>query len=205
MALLNHVMGIILKPKHEWLVIKEKNISTNQLFTGYVAILALLPVIAEFIGNCLIGIKLSEFMGSSFSYRVPIVSGLIYAVVSYFMAFVGIYLSAFIINALAPEFESKQNMNNALKLIAFSYTPVWIAEIFEILQTLSSLKVLGVYGLYLLYLGLEPMMETYSSKRIVFLIVVIFILVVVYMVVNLIVGLFEFSPTYQMINSQIPF
>jgi hypothetical protein len=205
MNLLNHVMGIIIKPKHEWLVIREEPISTNQLFTGYVAILALIPAVAYFIGSCFVGIKLPDFMGSSFSYKVPIVNGLIYAVVSYIMNFVGIYLSAFIINALAPHFESTQNMNNALKLVAFSYTPIWIAGIAAILPALSFLSIFGLYGLYLLYIGLEPMMGTPPVKIIVYLVIVLLVLVVVYMVIGLISSIFVFSPTYQSINSQMPF
>jgi hypothetical protein len=204
MNLLNHVIGIIIKPKHEWEVIKGESISTNQLFTGYVAILALIPVIANFIGSCFIGIKLPDFMGSSFSYKVPIVNGLIYAVVSYVMAFVGVYLSAFIINALAPKFESTQNMNNALKLVAFSYTPVWIAGIAAILPILSFLGIFGLYGLYLLYIGLEPMMETPPVKRTIYFVITLLVLFVVYMVIGVIASLFVFSPTYQSLNSQMP-
>jgi hypothetical protein len=181
MNLLNRVINIITKPKEEWLVIKNENISTKQLFVGYVAILALIPVVARFIGNCFVINK------------VPIVNGLAYAVVSYVMIFVGIYVSAFIINALAPKFESTQNMNNALKLITFSYTPIWIAGIGAILPILGFLSIFGLYGLYLLYIGLEPMMETPPAKRIVYLIISLLVVLVVYMVVFVIIGLFIFS------------
>ena len=182
MNLLNHVIGIILKPKNEWEVIKEESISTKQLFVSYVAILALIPVVARFIGNCFVVNK------------VPMVNGLAYAVVSYVMIFVGIYVSAFIINALAPKFESTQNMNNVLKLVAFSYTPVWIAGIGAILPILGFLSIFGLYGLYLLYIGLEPMMGTPPAKKIVYLIIIsLLVVTVVYMVVFVIIGLFIFS------------
>jgi hypothetical protein len=181
-----------MNPKKEWPAIKEKPISTSQLFTGYVAILALIPAVAYLIGSCLIGINLFGYY-----YRVPFVDGLIYAVVNYILAFVGIYLSAFIINALAPNFESKQNMNNALKLVAFSYTPIWIASIFSILTSLSFLSgLLGLYGLYLLYVGLDIMMETPVAKKIVYLLVVFVVLIIVYVVIGVIVGLVAFTPKY---------
>ena len=206
MNLLNHVIGIIIKPKHEWEVIKGESISTNQLFTGYVAILALIPVIANFIGSCFIGVKLADFMGSSFSYKVPIVNGLIYAVISYVMAFVGVYVSAFIINALAPKFESTQNMNNALKLVAFSYTPIWIAGVSGILlQTLRFLDIFGLYSLYLIYLGIEPMMDTSYANRTFYLLIVLLVLIVVYVVVDEVLKFFVYTPTYQLLNSQMPF
>ena len=196
MALLNHVVGILTKPKNEWLVIREESINTTQLFTGYVAILALIPAVAHFIGQCLIGITTPSIFGlPSYHYTVPISSGIIYAVVSYIMAFVGIYLSAFIINALAPNFESKQNMNNALKLVAFSYTPIWLAGIFSIYPSLGILgSILGLYGLYLLYIGLEPMMATPASKRVVYLLVVFLVMIVVSVVIGIILGIVAWSP-----------
>ena len=175
MNLLNRVIGIITKPNEEWLVIKDENISTKQLFVGYVAILALIPVVAGFIGN--------------FFTRFPVSYGLVGAIVTYIMTFVGIYLSAFIINMLAPNFESTKNMDNALKLVAFSYTPIWIGGIFNIIPSLSVLgSILGLYGLYLLYLGIEPMMATPSAKRISYLVVSLLVLFVVYIIIGAIVG-----------------
>ena len=175
MNLLNRVINIITKPKEEWLVIKDEDISTKQLFVSYVAILALIPAVASFIGN--------------FFTRFPVSYGIGVAIVTYIMTFVGIYLSAFVINLLAPNFESTQNMNNALKLVAFSYTPIWVGGIFNIIPSLSVLgSIFGLYGLYLLYLGIEPMMATPSAKRISYLVVSLLVLFVIYIVIGLIVG-----------------
>jgi hypothetical protein len=195
MNLLNHIVGIITKPKNEWLVIKEEPISASQLYTGYIAILALIPVIATFIGTSLIGVSIFGI-----SYKVPIVSGLITAVISYILSLVGIYLCAFVMNALAPNFESTQNMNNALKLVAFSYTPVWIVGIFSLIPALSLLGILGLYGLYLLYIGLEPMMGTPTPKKVMYLVVTLVIQIVIMVVIGLIVGIFAYKPTYSSIN-----
>ena len=196
MDLLNHVVGILTKPKNEWSVIKEEPINTIQLFKGYIAILALVPAIAYIIGNCIIGIKI-PLGPSSYAYKVPIFYGIIYAIVTYIMAFVGIYLSAFIINALAPNFESTQNMNNALKLITFSYTPVWIASIFSIYTPLYLLGfILSLYGLYILYIGLEPMMGTSAQKRTVYFIVTILVVIIVFAVVGIIVSMSSFTPAH---------
>jgi len=182
MSLLNHITGILLKPKNEWPVIKQESINVNQLFTGYVAILALIPAIASFI----------NLIGHTFKY------GIIYAVVSYIFALVGVYVSAFIINALAPKFESKSNMNNALKLVAFSETPVWIAGIFSIFPPLAVIgSIVSLYALYLLYIGLEPMMETPAHKRTVFFLVTLVVMAVILMVIGgAIVGIVAFRLMY---------
>lgn len=194
MSLLNHAINIITKPKPEWELIKNEPMTITQVFTGYVAILALIPAIASFIGLSLVGIPVPGFF--TYTIKYPIVSGIINAVASYIMAFVGVYVAAYIINALASNFESTPNMENAVKLVAFSYTPAWIVGIFSIYPPLGVLGILGLYSIYLLYLGLEPMMNTPQSKKTVYLIVSIVILIVVYLVIGLVVTLVTPKPSY---------
>ncbi|HRS54739.1 MAG TPA: Yip1 family protein [Bacteroidales bacterium] len=194
MSLLNHAVGIITKPKVEWEAIKNEPMTIAQVFTGYVAILALIPAIASFIGLSLVGVSIPGLI--SYTIKYPIVDGIINAVVSYIMAFVGVYVAAFIINALASNFESTPNMENAVKLVAFSYTPVWIVGIFSIYPVLGVLSILGLYGLYLLYLGLEPMMNTPATKKMAYLIVSIVVLIVVFLVVGLVVNLVTPKPSF---------
>jgi hypothetical protein len=206
MSLLNHASNILTKPKPEWDVIKNEPISNVQLLTGYVAILALIPAIASFIGLCFIGISVPGFVGiSSFTFKYSITEGIIQAVVSYVMSFVGVYAGAFIINALAKNFESTPNMDNALKLVVFSYTPVWLAGIFAIYPPIAFLGIVGLYSLYLLYLGLEPMMNTPQSKKTVYLVVAILVLIVVYFIIGIIVNIATPKPSVNSIMNQMQY
>ncbi|HQJ76311.1 MAG TPA: Yip1 family protein [Candidatus Paceibacterota bacterium] len=194
MSLLNHTVGIITKPKVEWEAIKNEPMTIAQVFTGYVAILALIPAIASFIGLSLVGVSIPGFYNYTIKYSI--VGGLINAAVNYIMAFVGVYVAAFIINALASSFESTPNMENAVKLVAFSYTPVWLVGIFSIYPLLGILGILGLYSIYLLYLGLEPMMNTPATKKMAYLIVSIVVLIVIFIVVGLVVNLVTPKPYY---------
>ncbi len=206
MSLLNHATNILTKPKQEWEVIKNEPMTTSQIFTGYVAILALIPTIANFIGLCFIGITVPGFIGiSSFTFKYSITEGIIQALVSYVMAFVGVYAAAYIINALAKNFESTPDMNNALKLVAFSYTPVWLAGIFSIYPALGVLGIVGLYGLYLLYSGLEPMMNTPQPKKMVYLIVSIIVLIVVFIVVGIVVNIATPKPSLDSLMNQMQY
>ena len=58
MNLVDRAKNILITPKTEWEVIKNEQTTTSDLFTKYVLILALIPVIATFIGQSLIGISL---------------------------------------------------------------------------------------------------------------------------------------------------
>jgi hypothetical protein len=122
------------------------------LFTHYVAVLALIPALAGFIGTSLVG-----------NY-VPFFRGLVSAIVGYVMTFVVVYVVALIVDALAPTFDAQKNFPNALKLTVYSYTPGWLAGIFLLIPGLSFLTILGLYGLYLMWLGLPPLMQAPRDK-----------------------------------------
>ena len=184
MNLVDRAKNILITPKTEWEVIKNEQTSTSDLFTKYVLILALIPVIATFIGQSLIGISLGPFG----SYKIPVSNGLIYAVVYYILSIVGVYLVAFIIDALAPSFGSTKNMDASLKVAVYSYTAAWIAGIFGIIPILGILGILGLYSLYLMYLGLKIVKDTPQDKLVGYLVVVIIIAIVIYFVIGMIVA-----------------
>jgi len=150
--LVERVKAILLTPQTEWPVIAREPGEVSLLFTRYVAILALIPALAGFIGMFLVG-----------SY-VRFMPGLMTAIVSYVMTFVLVYVVALIVNALAPTFDAQKNFPNALKLAVYSYTPAWLAGIFLLIPGLSFLTILGLYGLYLMWLGLPPLMQAPRDK-----------------------------------------
>ena len=142
------------------------------MFPRYVAILALIPALAGFIGTSLVG-----------SY-VPFFRGLISAIVGYVMTFVVVYVVALIVNALAPTFDAQKNFPNALKLTVYSYTPGWLAGIFLLIPGLSFLTILGLYGLYLMWLGLPPLMQAPRDKALPYAAAVVVCAVIIAIVIG---------------------
>ncbi len=190
MNLVERVKEIILKPQETWGMIKTEETTIKDLFTSYACILALIPAIATFIGMSLIG---SSFMGMS--YRVPIGTGLVHAILQYVLTLVGIYVVAFVIDALAPNFESKKDMLAAMKVAVYAFTPAWIAGILGIIPMLSVLAVLAsLYGLYLFYVGLPILMETPKEKVLGYFIVVIVVTIIVWVLVGVFAGLVVSRP-----------
>jgi len=163
MNLIDRAKNIVLTPKTEWEAISSEQLSTGQLYKGYVAPLAGIGPIASFIGLSLVGVSL-PLMGH---YRMPFLSGLSTALVSYVFALIGVYLVSLIINALAPTFGGEKNPERALKVAVYASTPAWIAGALYILPGLSVLALLAsLYGLYLLYLGLPVLMKSPTEKSI---------------------------------------
>ena len=187
MNLAERAKAICLRPKETWGVVKGEQTTVKELFTSYAAILALVPPLARFIGFSLVGMRI-PFVGT---WRQPLLAGLVHALIHYVLSLVGVYVTAYVADRLAPAFNSKQDLTSAMKAVVFSYTPVWIVSILNIIPSLSVLVIVGgLYALYLLYLGLPAMMDTPPEKRLGYVVVVIIVSIVVMFIVSLIAGLF---------------
>ncbi len=184
MDLIKRAQGIILKPKEEWAVIKDEPTTVPELFTKYAIILAAIPAVATFIGWALLGFRV-PFSGASWTGRA-----LMYAIFSYILGLVSVYVFGFVINALAPNFGSTQNLPMAMKLAVFSMTPAWVAGIFHIIPALGVLAIIGsLYAIYVLYLGFShPLMGTPQDKVITYLVVSAVVMFVLMFVVSAILG-----------------
>lgn len=154
--IIERVRAILTIPKTEWPIAAAEPATVGGLYTGYIAIIAALPVIAGFIKRALIGYS---FLGVTV--RASIGSGITGMVLQYVLSLVLVYVMALIINALAPTFGGQKDMVQSLKTVAYAWTASWIAGIAVILPWLGMLVVIagGVYSIYLLYLGLPHTMK----------------------------------------------
>jgi hypothetical protein len=177
-ALVDRVKNILLSPKTEWPVIDAESGDTKEVFT-YVAILAALP----FIGTVLAGVIGAGPLG--------LTSSIIVGIFGYLLAFVSTYVVAFVVDALASTFNGEKHMPSALKLVAYGYTPVWVASLLGFLPVVGGILVLigAIYAIYLLYLGLPVLMRCPQDKVIGYLIVAIICAIIVLVVLYFIIGL----------------
>ena len=183
MDLVQRAKNIVLTPKTEWPVIAAETTPESSLVTSYVIPLAGVSAVAAFIGQVFIGVTV-PFVGTV---RIPILSGLVGAVLAVVMAVVLVYVLAAIINALAPTFKTEKNKAQAFKVAIYSITPVWIAGILNIIPALGVLGILaGLYGIYLMYLGLRQLMKSPDDKAVAYTAVVTISCLVVMIVLGVI-------------------
>jgi Yip1 domain len=179
MNLVDRAKNIMLTPKTEWPVIAAEAPNPTAIMTGYVLPLALIPAVATVIGTGLIG----GIMGTSLTWGIGM------GVVSFISTVIGVYLTALVMNILAPNFGSQKDFGRAMQTVAYSYTPAWVAGILNIIPAIGWLgALLGLYGLYLMYLGLPHTMKTPPDKVILYLIVTIIVLVIVFAILGAILG-----------------
>ncbi|MGQ9695034.1 MAG: Yip1 family protein [Thermodesulfobacteriota bacterium] len=184
MDLVARVKSIILKPSQTWPEIKEEKTTISELYTSYAAILVAIPAVAQLIGYGLIG---HSVFGVHIRWGIGRAFG--HAILFYILSLVGIYVVAFITDALAPSFGSKKNILHAFKTVVYSMTPGWVGGIFHIIPPLSILAILSaLYGIYLFYLGLPVLMETPKEKSIGYIVMVIILSFIVNIVIGAIAG-----------------
>jgi hypothetical protein len=183
MNLIQRVKNIILTPKTEWSAIAQEKQSMTTVITSYVIPLVLVGAVATFIGYGLIGINYGLIRMSGMGWGIRM------AVIQVCSAIIGVIITAYAVDALAPSFGSEKNINKSAQLVAYGYTPAFIGAIFSIFPAIAIIgSLFSLYGIYLMYLGLGPIKKTPEDKRVVYLVVTIVVLIVVYAVIGIILG-----------------
>ena len=136
--ILKLAIGFILFPKRSWYKVFHSKVS-NLFILKYVLVLALIgPTLSFFSMHIIEGIPLRKTV--------------LYALATYFMDIISVYIFAWIITL----FDRKISYKDALKISAFGSTAIWLSDIVDIHQILRPLSIIGfLYSLYLIYMGLK--------------------------------------------------
>jgi hypothetical protein len=175
------VIGILTEPIHEWRLIASEQDDVASLYKNYIMPMAAIPAVAMFIG---LGVLGAPFLG-----RFGIVLSLSTAIAVYLSQLVSTFIAAIVIEKLAPKFNSRGTTVDALKLVAYASTPMWVAGVLYILLYLSPLAIVGaLYAVYLFYIGLPPMMKTHPDNVVPYMVVAAIVILVINVVLGLLRG-----------------
>jgi len=156
--------AVLAGPATVWPRIEKENGDAVYLLISYVALFALVPAVAGFIGGCIIGV----IVPGGATVRTPMADGLLGAIFGYVAAFAQVLLVALMIDILAPWFGASRSFTAALKLTVYSFTPVWLAGIFLLLPGLRFLGFTGFYGAVILANGLPVLMRAPEQRSLSF-------------------------------------
>lgn len=172
MPLIDRAALIVAYPAREWPVVARESTALEPLLLRYALPLAAIGPICGVLRVSVFG--LAGVRGGV--YRVPLVTAAIEAAISLVLALVAVYVLAKLVDTLARPFNGEPDFEQALKLVTYSYTPMWLAGVlfllpqFFILRVVSSL--IGLYAVYLLYLGLPPLLKVPRENALGFAVVV---------------------------------
>jgi len=180
------VTNILKQPAAEWPVIAAEPTDVAALLQGYAAPLAAIPAVCRWIGFSVIGVSV-PFVGT---FRVGIVRGLANAIVYWVFALVGAYIAALVIEKLAPTFKSSGSTLDALKLVVYASTPVWVAGVLNLIPALSVLIIIAaLYAIYVFYLGLPHLMHTPADQVIPYMVVSALVMIVITVCLAVLTGI----------------
>ena len=184
--LIERVKSILLNPKETWEIIKSEETTQMSIIKKYLLILAAIPSIESFIGQVIIGTTIPHVV----HYQIPFFTGLIWAILQYVLLIAGIYISAIVVNSLAPSFGGTKNDIAAFKLVAYAYTAPLVAGVLDLVTTFSVIAfLLSLYGIYIFYLGLPVMMENPKKKTMSYTVVAVLVIIIVLVIIKRLAGL----------------
>ena len=154
----------------------------SSLLGRYVLPMAMIPAIACFVGYGLVGangilFRMSgPYWGISMALNSLITSIAVYG------------LGTWLVDRLAPGFGATRDLGRSAQLVAYSYTPAWLAGIFYAFPGLQQGVVLGLYSVYLFYLGIPALKATPEDQRIAYTIVSAILLITIRFLVGLLLS-----------------
>lgn len=148
--------GLFSEPGKEWEQIRKEETTVPALFAGYVLPVAAVPTFASMLGQQIFG----ENIGGAEPYREPFLSALLGAVVTCLSVVALVYLVGLLINVIAEQFDGDRHELNALKVAAYTPTPVLVTGLAAIYPGLWWVSFFGLAGsAYLLFRGLPILMR----------------------------------------------
>lgn len=172
---------MLFHPATGWRSIREEEGSRRSILFAYVLPMSLIPAVASFIGYGFVG-------ASGLLFRV---SGLYWGTamaIDSLITSLSVYgLGTWFVNRMAPAFGAKRDAGRSAQLVAYAYTPAWLAGIFYLLPSLQELVVLGLYSVYLFYLGIPVLKPMPDDQRIAFTISSAIVLIIIRFIVGLLI------------------
>ena len=115
------------------------------------------------------------------------------AINSFITSLIVFLLGTCIVELVGTGCGSKKNVGRSAQLVAYSFTPAWVAGIFLLLPSLHGLMALGLYGVYLFYLGIPELKPGRRDQRITYTIISAILIIVLRFLVGLLIVNLIFS------------
>jgi hypothetical protein len=172
----SRVVNILTKPADEWRRIAAEPATVEGMMRDYAAPLAAIPSVCQFLGYAFVGVTV-PLLGTV---RYGIVRSFVSACIAFVFALIAAWIAAVVIEKLAPTFQSSGSRTQALKLVVYSMTPVWLAGILNLVPLLAILGIIAAfYAVYLFYLGVPLLMSTPPDKVISYMVVSALVIILV--------------------------
>jgi len=152
----DRVKRLLLSPRSEWSAVAAEPASAMDVWLGYVIPLALIAPVALAISQVAFGTSF-PMLGVV---KADVATGIAAGLLTFAFTLVQVAVLAWSVHAIAPKFGAVPDRLGALKVVAYSMTPVWLAGILYLVPMLGFLMVFaGLYAFLLCLFGLRVVMR----------------------------------------------
>ena len=187
-SMISRVKYILLQPRISWKEIDREFTKPSELWGKYILPLAVIGPLCGTIGRVLFGARIPL---TSLTNPVPLSTAITWGVAAYVLSLIGLFVTAQIVNLLAPGFGGQKNDVQALKAATYSSTAHWIGGVFTLVPALALVSLIfSLYSVYLLFLGLPIVMKVPEDRSMGYTAVVLIASIVVFLILGAVLSAF---------------
>lgn len=168
MTVLQHTLGILIRPASEWKAIRNEKNSFLQVFISHVPFLALIPSVCAYIGVTQVGWTIS----SGDPVKLTPMSAASLCALTYVALLASIYILGEFINWMSATYgvcdSAEQRHYEGTALAVYVTTPLMLAGVANLYPQMwlivTALGLAGTYSIYLIYEGI-PILMNISRER----------------------------------------
>jgi len=178
MALFDRIKGIVFDPRDEWARIAAEPATVQSIYARYVMILAA-------IGPVAILVRYME-LGVPWALRL--------AIAAYVIALIMTFVLAMAVDVLAPSFGGQKDFVASLKLVAYSWTIVFLAGLAHLIGWLAQVLmwIAAAYALYTFFVGAPILRRCSADKAVPFTLAIALGAIALYFVASFATGVRRF-------------
>jgi Yip1-like protein len=181
-TLVSRAREVLFEPRATFKEVDTEFTKPGAIWGRYVLPLALIGPLAGAVGRFIFGKRVA---GMSLPESLSLSGAVTWAVIALALTLVALFALTQVISLLAPGFGGQKNDVQALKVAAYSSTPVWLAGVFNIHGRFLILTIIvSLYGLFLLYVGLPTLMKVPQDRAMGYTAVVIIASIVIFLLVS---------------------
>jgi hypothetical protein len=149
------LIKILFKPMSEWKKIQNESGNIDKILTDYSLILIAICTLTKFLNIIFSSQEINFYLAMKHS------------VILFSYLFGGLYLSYFVVKYCMKQFYRFEDEKSAFKLVAYSATPLYIANfIWNLFPELLIINILSLYGFYIAYKGIRQLYGIKSKQSI---------------------------------------
>jgi len=167
--ILNHAIGMLFRPDAEWASIKQEKPTPIAVYSLYILILAAIGPVCAYYGTVEMGWSIGDRI-----IKLTPDSAMLLVILTYLAILAGSFALSYGIDWMANTFgaEHEQNGNNAVALVAYSLTPMYVAGLTLLFPDpwINAMILLAAasYGAFLMWKGVPVVMGMSKEQSMVY-------------------------------------